>query len=141
MLYAYPARPKVYPAEVVIRFRDLPEAIAGGASRAEAIDAAEGVLQAALWFRLREERTIPSPSAVRRGEVLVPVRPNTAAKVAFASAFHASGLSRVELARRLKLDDKEVRRMLDPDHPTKIERIDDAMRALGHRLMLAADAA
>jgi antitoxin HicB len=72
---------------------------------------------------------------------LVPVRPATAAKVAFADAFHASGLTRVELARRLKLDDKEVRRMLDPDHSTKIERLDEAIRALGQRFVLTVEAA
>jgi len=141
MLYAYPARLKVYPAEVVIRFRDLPEAIAGAATRDKAIAAAEGVLQAALWFRLKEEQKIPQPSVAKRGDVLVPVRPGTAAKVAFASAFYASGFSRAELARRLKLDEREVRRMLDPDHPTKIERISDAMQALGRRLVLADEAA
>jgi antitoxin HicB len=141
MLYAYPARLKLHPAEVIVRFRDLPEAIAGGPTREKALAAAEGVLKAALWFRLKEAQKIPAPSAPKRSDVIVPVRPGIAAKVAFASAFHASGLSRVELARRLKLDDKEVRRMLDPDHPTKIERIDDAMQALGRRLMLADEAA
>jgi antitoxin HicB len=141
MLYAYPARLRAYPTEVVIRFRDLPEAIAGGATRDKAIVAAEGVLQAALWFRLKEEQAIPEPSAPKRGEVMVPVRPGTAAKVAFAMAFQASGLSRIDLAKRLKLDHKEVRRMLDPDHATKIERLDEAMRALGRRLVLADEAA
>ena len=141
MLYAYPARLKVYPEEVVVRFRDLPEAISGSANREEALAAAEDCLQAALWFRLKEEQAIPDPSAPKRGEVMIPVRPGTAAKVAFAIAFHASGLSRLELAKRLKLDHKEVRRMLDPDHPTKIERLDEAMRALGRRLVLADEAA
>ena len=124
MLYAYPARLKVYPSEAVITFRDLPEAIAGGADRDGAIIAAEGVLEAALWFRLKEDRRIPVPSVPKRGDVMIPVHPATAAKVAFAAAFHASGLSRLELARRLSLDEKEVRRMLDPDHPTKIEKLE-----------------
>jgi antitoxin HicB len=124
----------------VLQFRDLPEAIAGGAARDAAIEAAEGVLQAALWFRLKEGRKIPSPSPPKRGDVLVPVRAATAAKVA-AAAFHASGLSRLELARRLKLDEKEVRRMLDPEHPTKIERLDESIRALGQRLVLTVEAA
>ncbi len=141
MLYAYPARIKAIPGETVLQFRDLPEGIAGGATREAAIEAAEGVLQAALWFRLKEERKIPSPSPPKRGDVLVPVRAATAAKVAFAAAFHASGLTRLELARRLKLDDKEVRRMLDPEHPTKIERLDEAIRALGQRLVLMVEAA
>jgi antitoxin HicB len=141
MLYAYPARLKAFPAEVVVQFRDLPEATAGGRDREEAMRHAEGVLEAALWFRLKEEQKIPAPSLPRRGDVMIPVRPAIAAKVAFASAFHASGITRLELARRLGLNDKEVRRMLDPDHPTKIERLDEAMRVLGRRLMVAEQAA
>jgi antitoxin HicB len=136
MQYAYPARPKDYANETVVRFRDLPEAIAGGANRAEALLIAEGVLEAALWFRLKEGQDIPAPSGARRGDVMVPVKPGMAAKVAFASAFRASRLSQSELARRLKIDAKEVRRMLDPKHATKIEKLDEGIRALGRRLIV-----
>ena len=31
--------------------------------------------------------------------------------------------------------------MLDPEHPTKIERLDEAIRALGQRLVLTVEAA
>lgn len=136
MQYAYAAKLKDYPNEMVVRFRDLPEAIAGGSTRAEALLMAEGVLEAALWFRLKDGQDIPAPSAARRGEVMVPVKPGMAAKVAFASAFRESGLSQSEMARRLKIDAKEVRRMLDPKHATKIEKLDEGIRALGRRLIV-----
>jgi antitoxin HicB len=136
MQFAYPAKVKDYPGEALVQFRDLPEAIAGGADRAEALASAEEVLEAALWFRLKEGQHIPSPSAPRRGEVMVPVKAGMAAKVAFAAAFRASRLSQSELARRLKVDAKEVRRMLDPKHATKIEKLDDGIRALGRRLIV-----
>lgn len=141
MRYAYPARLKAYPGEVVATFRGLPEAIVGGATREEALAKAAGVLRAALAFRLKDGEPIPAPSVAKRGEVLIPVPPLVAAKVALAIAFRESGLSRGEFAGKLKLDQREVRRILDPDHPTKIERIDDAMQALGRRLVLADEAA
>jgi hypothetical protein len=31
--------------------------------------------------------------------------------------------------------------MLDPEHPTKIERLDESIRALGQRLVLTVEAA
>ena len=41
-----------------------------------------------------------------------------AAKAALVLAFRDSGLSRLAFARRLGVDDKVVRRMLDPRHAT-----------------------
>jgi antitoxin HicB len=64
--------------------------------------------------------------------------------VAFVRAFRESGLTRVALAGRLGIGENEVRRMLDPNHGTKLERLNDGMRALGWRLVIAdqsADAA
>jgi antitoxin HicB len=38
-------------------------------------------------------------------------------------------------------DEKEIRRMLDPRHPTKLPRIDAALAVLGRRLILGVEAA
>ena len=42
-----------------------------------------------------------------------------------------AGISRVELARRMGLNEKEVRRMLDPYHGTRSERLEQALAVLG----------
>jgi antitoxin HicB len=42
-----------------------------------------------------------------------------------------------ELARRLHCDEKEVRRMLDPRHPTKLPRVQQALEALGKHLIVS----
>jgi antitoxin HicB len=50
----------------------------------------------------------------------------------------------VALAKKLGVRETEIRRMLDPDHGTKLDRLDRAMRALGRRLVVTdrpADAA
>jgi antitoxin HicB len=41
------------------------------------------------------------------------------------------------LARRIGKDEKEVRRILDPKHPTKLPALTAALRALGKRLVVA----
>ena len=46
-------------------------------------------------------------------------------------------IKNTELARRLGCDEKEVRRMLDPRHPTKLPRIQAALEALGKRLVVS----
>ena len=44
--------------------------------------------------------------------------------------------SKVELAKRLQCDEKEVRRLLDPRHPSKLPRIEAALEAVGRQLVV-----
>ena len=141
MRYAYPARLVKRPDTILVGFRGLQEAVTEGATRAQALAEAEDCLDAALYYRLKAGEEIPPPPEPKRGEVLVRVRPETAAKVAFAMAFHESGLTRLAFAERIGRDESIVRRMLDPDHVTKIAMIDAALVALGRRLVLTDEAA
>ena len=56
-------------------------------------------------------------------------------------AFRESGLTRVALATSLGVDEKVVRRMLDPRHGTSPDRIDMALRTLGRRIAIQVHAA
>ena len=49
------------------------------------------------------------------------------------------GISNCELARRLGVRETVVRRMLDPDHHTKSEKLQTALEALGKRIVVAID--
>jgi antitoxin HicB len=137
MQYVFPARIERHKDTNVVSFRDLPEAITEGATMAEALAEAIDCLDVALLFRLKEKAALPSPSRPRQGDVLVPASPQVAAKVAFARAFAESGMSRVALAKRLGVGETEIRRMLDPDHGTKLERLNAGMRALGRQLVIS----
>jgi antitoxin HicB len=141
MRYAYPARMVKRPDTILVGFRGLPEAITEGATREEALEAAEDCLDTALYHRLKVGQDIPEPSEAKRGEVMVRVRPETAAKIALAVAFRQSGMSRLAFGRKIGRDEKVVRRLLDPDHVSKLEHIDAALRALGRRLVLSDEAA
>ena len=144
MRYIFPARIEAHAKEAIVTFRDLPEAVTSGRTRAEALAEAVDILDAALLFRLKEGADIPEPSSAKRGEVGIAASPGVAAKIAFARAFRSSGMSRVALAKRLGNSETEIRRMLDPGHATKIDRLNAALRALGRRLVLGdeeADAA
>lgn len=85
--------------------------------------------------------SIPPPSARRSGERRVAVPPTMAAKAALVLAFRESGLSRLAFARRLGVDDKVVRRMLDPRHATAANRLQKALRLLGRELIVESSAA
>lgn len=45
-------------------------------------------------------------------------------------------ITKVQLARLLEIDEKEVRRILDPRHGTKLLTIERALAALGKRIEL-----
>lgn len=64
-----------------------------------------------------------------------------AAKAALYLALRESGMTNVQLARKLGCDEREVRRMLDPRHATKLPRIKEALEALGKRLVVGVEEA
>jgi antitoxin HicB len=137
MRYAYPAKFAKSGDTILVTFRDLREAVTFGNDRDDALASAIDCLDVALLFRLKDEKEIPEPSAPKRGEVVIPASPQVAGKVAFALAFNESRLTRVALAKRLGWAESEIRRLLDPNHATKLDRIDVALRALGRRLVIS----
>ena len=62
-----------------------------------------------------------------------------AAKSALYLAIAEAGITNVQLARKLGCDEEEVRRMLDPGHPTKLPRIKDALDVFGKRLVVSVE--
>lgn len=130
--FAYPAR--FTPDEggsLMVRFRDLPEAITSGRDMADAVEQAADCLQEALAGRLVLRDAIPVPSKPRSGERRIPVAMYLAPKLALFTAMRQSGISNSELARRLGVTELIVRRMLNPKHETKAGKIEAALRALG----------
>jgi antitoxin HicB len=126
---------------VVVSFPDVPEAITQGDSEADAIKQAQESLGLALLTYPR--RGLPVPIAKAKGRSLVPiaVAPEVAAKIAVLEAFRRSGLTQSELGRRIGKDEKEVRRILDPRHNTKLATLTAALRELGQQLVVGAQAA
>lgn len=118
----------------VVTFPDLPEVITQGEDTAGALEEAADALEEAIAGRIRRGDGIPQPSTADAGELLVPVPALTAAKAALYLALNESGISKSELASRLGCDEKEVRRLLDPRHPSKLPRIERALSVLGKSL-------
>ena len=137
MKFIYPAQLCQYSEnEIVVSFRDVPHCYTSGEDIAEALLEAEDALEEAIAGHINRGDSIPVPSAPLPGEYPVPLPVDTAAKAALTLAFRASGLTRVELAKRLSVHDRVVRRMLDPRHGTSVNRINDALRVLGKQAVL-----
>ncbi len=72
---------------------------------------------------MANKEEIPYPSKPKRGQKAVPVPLWMAPKVALYWAMKESGTSNVEFAKQFGVRETLIRRMLDPDHATKAEKI------------------
>jgi antitoxin HicB len=136
--YAYRAsfEPGDRRSNIVVTFPDVPEVVTQGRGEADAREMAEEALGLGLLSYLVRGKPLPKPRAKGRNLVDIAVAPDVAAKLAVLESFTAAGITKSELARRIGKDEKEVRRILDPKHPTKLPALTAALRALGKRLVI-----
>lgn len=134
----YPVRLRKDGRFILVTFPDIPEAITQGNDRADALAMAKEALETALEFYFDDQRPVPPPSQPKRGQAIVNLSPSVAAKVLLLNEMLHQKIRPSELARRLGTTKQEVNRLTNLRHPTKIDRIDVALQALGKRLYLDA---
>jgi antitoxin HicB len=125
----------------VVTCRDLPELVTQGESIDDALEQAVDAMDEVFATYLTEGLDLPPPSKARRREHLVAPPAETVAKAALYVAMRQAGISKVQLAKRLGVDEKEVRRLLDPHYGSKLPRIAKAISLLGQRLVVGLEAA
>ena len=119
---------------ILVEFVDLPRVATDGEDQREAWTEAMDALGSDLSIRLARREEIPAPSAVKRGQLPVPVPLWLAPKLALHLAMRDQQVNNSELARRLGVHERVVRRMLDPEHASKPARIQAALAALGKQI-------
>ena len=119
-----------------VRFPDLPEALTGGADLDDTREQAADCLAEALAGRIARGDDIPAPSRLKRGQYPISVPLYLAPKLALYLAMREGGMRKTELAARLGVSETVVRRMLNPKHDTKPEKIQAALAALGKRIVV-----
>jgi len=135
--FTYPAKFSTgSDGRVLVEFVDLPRVATDGKDLSEAMEEAIDALGSDLSIRLSRREEIPAPSPAKRGHRLIPVPWWPAPKLALYLAMRDQGTNNSELARRLNVDERVVRRMLDPAHETKAEKIQAALAVLGKRLTM-----
>lgn len=137
MLQAYPASLKSNgQGGFIAQLPDVPEALTEADTREEALEWAQDALVVALSGYLDDRKDIPRPSRPKRGQKLVVLPPSIALKLAIYQALRDQTLTQAELARRLGCDSRQVRRILDLDHNSRLDLLGAALRALGKKLVL-----
>ncbi|WP_107667603.1 type II toxin-antitoxin system HicB family antitoxin [Cyanothece sp. BG0011] len=120
----------------IVTVRDIPEAITQGDNVESALIEASDCLEEAIAARIDDQRDIPIPSPLTEDEYKVYLPIQTALKASVYLAMKESSLSKVQLASLLNVDEKEVRRILDPHHRTKLPTIERTLQALGQQISL-----
>jgi antitoxin HicB len=119
-----------------VQFPDFPEALTGGEDLNDTFKQAADCLAEAIAGRISRQQEIPDPSTLKRGQRPIGVPLYLAPKLALYLALRELTMPNTELARRLGVSETVVRRMLDPKHDTKPEKIQAALTALGKRIVV-----
>ena len=128
-----------YPAEIepdedgryVVTFPNFGWGATDGATRDETLAEAKDLLRELIATTIREGEDLPDPSHASKRRPLVVPPVQIALKAALYEALRQAGISQRRLARELGITEREVRRILNPDHDTKAATIDRALRRLG----------
>lgn len=135
--FEYPVHFKRSPeGGYVVTCRDLPALITQGENETDALAQAADAMDEVFATMMKRGELFPGASALRRGERLVSPPVETVAKAALYSTLRGANITNVQLAKQLGVDEKEVRRLLDPHYRSKLPRIAEAVAILGKRLVI-----
>lgn len=134
----YPVKLRKDGKFILVTFPDIPEAITQGVNRVHALEMAAEALAVSMEFYFEDHRPVPMASTPKRGQPVVELPASVAAKVLLLNEMLRQKVRPIDLARRLGTTKQEVNRLTDLKHATKIDRIDEALRTLGKRLILDA---
>jgi antitoxin HicB len=110
---------------------DLPEVATYGNDVAAALVHAADAIATALQGRITDRKEIPPPSPPKRGQRLVALPAIVAAKLALYRAMMETGTRKADLARKLGVHGPQVDRLLDLDHNSRLDQIEEAAGAIG----------
>ena len=121
---------------VLVSFPDFPEAHTFGDDEGEALARAADLLEDVLADYVDSRREIPLPSKVRRGERFLALPVLTEAKVRLYREMRSAGIRKAELARRLGCHMRQVDRLLDLHHASRLDQIESAFAVLNKRIII-----
>ena len=122
-----------------LSFPDVRGANTGDADRDSTLAGAADCLAVALETYMGQQRDIPKPSRPKKGQPLIAVPLELALKLAVYQAMREAQVSSAELARRMDVPETLVKRMLNPNHVTRLETVERALARLGRTAWLTVE--
>ncbi|WP_034460806.1 hypothetical protein [Buttiauxella noackiae] len=121
-----------------IIFLNIPTATPVSAqTREEALCKAQNELIRIFDMYFKKKIIIPETSSV--GESFISIPASMTAKIILLNALIRTNTTNTRLAKMMNIRPQEVQRLVSLKHPTKIDTIEKALKALGYNLSLSAN--
>ncbi|CAM3772084.1 type II toxin-antitoxin system HicB family antitoxin [Polynucleobacter arcticus] len=130
-MFKYPATITKDGRDLLVTFKDVPEAITFGKTEADALSNAVDALETGLSFYVDARKPLPKPSKAKRGQKLVSPSALESAKLGEYQAMMDQGIKKAELARSLGWHMPQIDRLFDLKHSSKFDQIEAAATVLG----------
>ena len=130
-MFKYPATITKDGRDLLVTFKDVPEAITFGKTEADALSNAVDALETGLSFYVDARKPLPKPSRAKRGQKLISPSALECAKLGVYQAMMDQGIKKAELARRLGWHMPQIDRLFDLKHSSKFDQIEAAATVLG----------
>ena len=117
-------------------FRDVPEAVTESWGMDELKEDALDALITAIDFYIEDGRKFPAPSELQTGDMAVDLPAPVVARVLLLKTMDKAHIRPADLARKMHITPKEVTRITDIKHSTKIHTLHTDFKALGKELVL-----
>ena len=122
------------PNAFIVEFPDVPGVLTCGRDVPNALYWARDALMVALSAFMDQRRDIPLPSIPTPDQYAVALPSIVMMKVALYQGMREQSITEGQLATRLKCDAKQVRRLLDLDHNTRLDQLERALQAVGKKV-------
>lgn len=130
-MFKYPVTLTKDGANLLVTFKDIPEAITFGKNEEEALENAIDALETGLSFYVDARKPLPRPSKAKHGQKIISPSALESAKLGVYQAMMDQGIKKSELARRLGWHMPQIDRLFDLKHSSKFDQIEAAATVLG----------
>ena len=120
-----------------VSFPDIPEALTCGDTFEDALEMAKDCLVTAMDFYVEDRRAVPAPSKAKRDQPVVDLPASVASKILLLNEMVRQKVRPIDMAAQLGVSKQTFNRVMDLQHPTKVDQIADALKLLGKRLELS----
>ena len=126
-------------SKTLVSFPDFPSVHTYGDDEGEALTRAVDALETYLMSMIEDREPIPEPHRPKGRQRFIRLPALTEAKIELYRQMRVAGVGKAELARRLHCHLPQIDRLLDLNHGSRLDQIEQALLAVGKRLRISVE--
>lgn len=123
--------------EYEISYRDFSELYSSALTEDDIELEAKDGLTAFIAEQIESRIPVPAPSPAEAGDITIHLPVLTCLKIALHNAMINTGTRKVDLARKLNQKGPQIDRLLDVEHASKVETLEQALYLLGYEVSVS----